>query len=306
MMRLFSRSMNAAPAVGLAFVASPLVEQCHQVGIIDAIAEAPGQTNVFLEDIVTVGLRFSEIAALIPADSAVIGFSCSFTQDWLSTRALIEYVGKQFPRAYLIAGGEHITALPEYCLEKAPHLQACVCGEGEVTVVDLVSAIEHKKLLKDVAGIVYRDEQGIHANKRRVRLQELDSLPYPAWGLLPMNKYFENGIAFGVNRGRSLAVVATRGCPYSCTFCSSSSMWGRGYYMRDVKKVVDEIVYFKNIYSVQNVDFYDMTAIINKDWIIAFCRELMERNVNITWQLPSGTGVEALDEEVADYCRSGC
>ena len=77
--------------------------------------------------------------------------------------------------------------------------------------------------------------------------------------------------------------------------------------MRDVTKLVDEIIYFKGIYNITNVDFYDLTAIINKAWIIAFCKELLDRNVNITWQLPSGTRTEVLDAEVAEYLSiSGC
>ncbi len=307
MMRAFSRSMKAAQAMGLAFVASPLQEKGHKVSIIDALGEAPDQQNVFLQDIVTVGLSSEEILARIPADTDVIGFSCMFTQDWLSTKQLIEFIGSHFPNATLLAGGEHITALPEYCLQKTKPLSICVLGEGEETFVATVDAIENHIPLNTIDGIAYKDETGIHKNKRRTRMRELDSLPYPAWNLLPMQKYFDNGISFGVDRGRSLALMATRGCPYECTFCSSPNMWGKRYYMRDVKKVVDEIVYFKNIYDLNNIDFYDLTAIINKEWMISFCKELLARNVNITWQLPSGTRIEALDAEVASYlAKAGC
>ncbi len=102
-------------------------------------------------------------------------------------------------------------------------------------------------------------------------------------------------------------MLATRGCPYSCTFCSSPDMWTTRYYARSPASVVDEIADYVERYGISNVDFEDLTAFINRDWILAFCAELVRRDLHISYQLPSGTRSEALDAEVlAPLWRSGC
>jgi radical SAM superfamily enzyme YgiQ (UPF0313 family) len=84
-------------------------------------------------------------------------------------------------------------------------------------------------------------------------------------------------------------------------------MWTTRYYMRDVTDVVDEIADYVERYQASNIDFYDLTAIIKRDWILEFCAELERRSLQITFQLPSGTRAEALDEEVLSALyRSGC
>ncbi|MBS1619274.1 MAG: radical SAM protein [Bacteroidetes bacterium] len=101
--------------------------------------------------------------------------------------------------------------------------------------------------------------------------------------------------------------MATRGCPYECTFCSNPQMWGRKYELRTPEDFVDELEYFKNKYDIKNFDLYDLTAIIVKKWIIAMCREVLRRDLNITFQLPSGTRSEVIDAEVAEWLfKAGC
>jgi radical SAM superfamily enzyme YgiQ (UPF0313 family) len=124
---------------------------------------------------------------------------------------------------------------------------------------------------------------------------------------VPFETYLSRGLSFGVHRGRTMPVVATRGCPYRCTFCSSPRMWTTRYYARAPEDVVDEIERGVEQYGVEAVDFYDLTAIVRRDWILAFCRTLRARDLAITWQLPSGTRSEALDAEVlSEMFRSGC
>ena len=104
-----------------------------------------------------------------------------------------------------------------------------------------------------------------------------------------------------------MPLLATRGCPYRCTFCSSPLMWTTRYDTREPAQVVDEIEGYVHRYRVENIDFYDLTAIIERDWILEFCRLLDARGLRITWQLPSGTRSEALDEPVLQAMqRSGC
>jgi radical SAM superfamily enzyme YgiQ (UPF0313 family) len=84
-------------------------------------------------------------------------------------------------------------------------------------------------------------------------------------------------------------------------------MWTTRYKMRDPKDVVDEIAYLVRQYKVDSIDFFDLTAIVKKEWTLAFCAELKRRNVSVTWQLPSGTRSEALDfETLTAIYETGC
>jgi radical SAM superfamily enzyme YgiQ (UPF0313 family) len=84
-------------------------------------------------------------------------------------------------------------------------------------------------------------------------------------------------------------------------------MWTTRWYARDPEQVLDEIQAYMEQYGATNFDFYDLTAIVKRSWIIQFTNRILERNMKFTWQLPSGTRSEAIDEEV---CRllyaSGC
>ena len=111
----------------------------------------------------------------------------------------------------------------------------------------------------------------------------------------------------GVNFGRSMPILATRGCPYQCSFCSNSGMWKNLWRARSPQEVFNEIVDYKQKYKASNFDFYDMTAIVKKQWIVDFCNLLISNNTNITWQLPSGTRSEVIDAEVTKLLfQSGC
>lgn len=98
-------------------------------------------------------------------------------------------------------------------------------------------------------------------------------------------------------------MLASRGCPYTCTFCSSASMWGIRWVSRNPKLVVEEIKSYIARYGINHIDFNDLTTVINRKWIIDFCKLLISENLGITWSLSSGTRSEALDHEVLDHMK---
>jgi radical SAM superfamily enzyme YgiQ (UPF0313 family) len=123
-------------------------------------------------------------------------------------------------------------------------------------------------------------------------------VPRPAWDLVPVDAYLDQDDPFGVARGRSMPVMATRGCPYRCSFCSSPQMWTTRYVVREPADVADEIAEHVARHQVENIDFCDLTAITKRQWSLDFCDALEARRLDLTWQLPVGTRAEALDVEV--------
>ena len=97
-----------------------------------------------------------------------------------------------------------------------------------------------------------------------------------------------------------MPMLATRGCPYKCSFCSSPQMWTTRYSVREPSDLVDEIEDYVRRYDVKNVDFCDLTAMTTRQWTLDFCDELERRRLGITWQLPVGTRSEGIDEHVLE------
>lgn len=308
------------PPLGVALISASLKAAGHQTEVIDAIAEAPYQYNTH-ENIpvysnrvkagyrlITMGLSFEQIAQRIPANVDVIGFSCMFSINWPCDRALMKFMAKKFPNAKLIAGGESITGMAETCLQQVPELTACVLGEGEETAIELIDAIEKKRPLSEVAGIMCRLSDGsIFKTKPRQRIRKVDEVPFPDWSTMPIQNYQRHTVYEGEAPRITLGIMATRGCPYECTFCTSPDMWGTRYFMRSPDNVIAEIEYMKNTYGATNFEFFDLTAIIQKRWIIEFAQKMVEKKLDITWKIPAGTRSEAIDEEVAYWLKqSGC
>lgn len=306
----FSITLKAAPPLGLAYIAAVLEKNKFSVEVLDCIAE--NSSNYFefsgIKGVVAQGISFDKIDDKIGNNYDVIGVGTMFSNNWLINRYLINYLKKRFPSTLIIAGGEHATAIPEYCLKDCEGLDLVVTGEGEETIAEIAQTLLENKPINNISGIVYKNRNNgeIVTAPRRKRIREIDEIVRPAWHLFPVEKYFSEDISFGISYGgRSLPIFATRGCPYECTFCSSPQMWGMKYNMREVSDVIDEIKFLNKQYGVTNIDFYDLTAIINKRWIIEFCRQLKQNNLIITWQIPAGTRSESIDYEVASSLKEG-
>jgi len=309
--KAFSITQKPSPPLGLAYIAAALEGICTEITVYDCIAEAPDHYFKFgdLEGVIASGIAFEEMFAALPSEVDLIGITIMFTNNWLINRHLIILLKEKYPNATIIAGGEHVSAIPEFCLRDCPGLDVVVVGEGEDTISELASKIAQQASFDQVTGIVFKDPHSseIINNGKRARIKAVGTINRPAWHLFPLDKYFENKISYGIAYGNSLPIFSTRGCPFECTFCSSPQMWGTKYTMRDVDDVIEEIKHLYYTYDVRNIDFYDLTAIIKRQWIIDLCKRLEEENIHITWQIPAGTRSEAIDFEVAEALKkTGC
>lgn len=305
---------GSVPSLGLAYVAAALRASGHRVTVIDAPGEAWRSTWTFptaVGPLVAHGLRPAEIVARLPPDVDVVGVTHMFLHEWGLLRELFAEIRRQRPGALLVAGGENASAYWDHMLAECPALDVCVRGEGEATMLELVDAWSQGRPLASVPGLAVRIDGTPTTTMARSRLRALDGWPPPAWDLFPLEPYLQGRGHGGVARGRSLPVLTSRGCPYRCTFCSSPSMWTTRYERRDPARVADELEQLVATYGIENFDLHDLTALLTQRWILAFCDELERRHLRLTWQLPSGTRSEAIDERVAARlhaagCRNFC
>jgi len=296
------------PPLGLAYIAAMVKESGRSLTVIDANGEALDAIHPFpmRNDFMLQGLTIDEIVDRIPIETKVVGITCLFSTSWPIVRTVLERVRERFPDALLVAGGEHVTAVPEHALEDSP-ADVLVLGEGDETVLTLLSAWENGDPLESVPGLAFRRDGEIVNTGLGKRIKGIDELPFPAWELFPIREYIVRRQTNGVNMGPSMPLMTTRGCPYQCTFCSNKGMWTQRYVLHSPKRVADEMAYYIEQYGVTNFDLQDLTAMVKRSWAIELCKEIRARKFNITWQMPTGTRSEVFDEELLDQLyQSGC
>lgn len=309
---VMSKTAYSTPVVlpiGVAYIASLMEAAGYEVDIIDGLGEnIPNIQPAEHEDKMTQGLSDEDILARIDPETSVLGVSLMFSQEWVEHRGLIKKIRAAHPNMTIIVGGEHVTAIPEFVLRDCPEIDYVALGEGELVFIEMVHKILNNQPVDSVSGVAYLEDDGsyVHTGSSR-RVTDFENLPPPAWHLCPVENYFSKAFSFGVSYGKNMPILATRGCPYQCTFCSNPTMWTTRYLMRSPANVVDEIEDMIETHGCNSVDFADLTAIVKKQWILEFCDEIQRRKIDVVWQLPTGTRAEALDNETLQAIYdSGC
>ena len=286
--------------MGLAYIGAYLKQKGKSYTAIDACGSRLDQlrSHPMLADTLIQGLTTDEVIKLIPENSVVFGFSCMFSHSWPLVHELASEVKKKFPKALFVVGGEHPSAMAEQIL-KAGVFDVVVRGEGEETFYEVLSRFESMQDWRSVDGTASLNRAGEYVlNPPRKRIINIDDLPWPDWDSWHIEKYIAANQIPGVKGERTIQILANRGCPFSCTFCSSPQMWTNRYVMRSPKLIVDEMEYYHHKYQVKSFAFMDLTFIVNRRQILEFTNEILRRNLKINYQIPAGTRSEALDDEV--------
>jgi anaerobic magnesium-protoporphyrin IX monomethyl ester cyclase len=297
--------------LGIAYVAA-LLERQHRVRIIDAPTE--GRRNI--EQIggtkYRVGLKNNEIADRIRRWSPdVVGINIPFS-GWSKTAFEVASTVKSIDKDIItVLDGQHPSARPEDCLTD-PNIDFVVIGEPEYTVFELVSVLEQGvQDLKKIRGIAFVKNGETVITPPRPPIQDLDSLPFPARHLLPMDEYFaaarENPLIAGEVHKRWTIMITSRGCPYNCVFCSIHTVMGKKWRGRSPKNVVDEVEQVVYTYHIEQIDFFDDNMTLNKKRMENICDLIVKRGLDIEWYTPNGVRADTLDENLLTKMKeSGC
>jgi anaerobic magnesium-protoporphyrin IX monomethyl ester cyclase len=297
---------EATPCIALAYLSAYIAGHGYAYTIVDAIVEGlnqtwplPGRPRFQCQ-----GLTYEEIVERIPTGTDVIAFSAMFSGEWPVMRDLIRLARERFPDALIVAGGEHITALTEFSLRDCPAIDVAVRGEGELTFYELLEAYRTTGDFSQVGGTAFLDADDRFVQVDSVqRLRNIDTMPWPIWPDGYLEKLWRAGKSYGVQTARDMPIMASRGCPYQCTFCSSPAMWTTRYVLRDIDDLIAEIKSYIKRFDITALQFYDLTAITKKRWTVEFCNRLLAEGIDIKWSLPSGTRSEALDAETLAFLK---
>jgi len=295
----------------IAYVAA-LLEKQHEVLIIDAPTE--GWKN--LEEIDATkyrqGLPNKEIATRVKHWSPrVVGVTVPFSGWWKSTYELISAVKSINQDIIIVVLGLHPSARPKECLAN-PNVDFVVIGEPEQTMFELVGALEQKTSegVEKVKGIGFVKNGKTVITPLRPPIEDLDSLPFPARHLLPMNKYFEavkeNPLRGEIRKPWAM-MITSRGCPYDCVFCSIHNVMGKKWRGRSPQNVVDEINQLVHTYKIKQIDFYDDNMTLNKKRMETICDLIVKEGLDIEWYTTNGVRADTLDENLLKKMKaSGC
>lgn len=275
------------PPLGLAWLAAVLEQNSISVEILDALVER--------KDLETVANKVKKTCP------DIVGITCvtATRSDAFKTADKIRVT---CPNATVVIGGPHVTFTAEDTLRNIQSVDIIVRGEGEATFLELVKALESGTDLTEVKGISFRSEGNIIHNPPRPFIEDIDSLPFPARHLLPMEKY-DFRIPF--TDVKATNVLSGRGCPFGCIYCSTSTMWGKTIRMRSPSNVVDEIEQIVKEYGIRGIYFFDDTFTFHKRRTIEICDEIIERGLDLVWFCESR--VDVIDEELLTKMKkAGC
>ncbi|MBS3055947.1 MAG: cobalamin-dependent protein [Candidatus Aenigmarchaeota archaeon] len=300
--------VGAVPPLGLAYIAAVLEQKKHEVKILDCTAEGILDGEKKIGNKLRYGLSDEEIKKFISKfNPDVAGISCLFSNKHFDTQNVARIVKEVSKDIVTIAGGMHPTVAPEMTLEDG-YVDIVVLGEGEYTFRNLVNALKKKKDISRVDGIAFKRNEKIIKIPKKTYIENLDELPLPARHLLKMDIYSKIASPHsGLKRTPFTSMITSRGCPIGCTFCSLRECWGNRFRPRSPDKVLEEIEILIRDYEIKEIHFEDDNLTLDRKRAEKIFDGIIRRNLDITWNVPSGLSVFALDGNLLEKMKeSGC
>lgn len=256
---------------GLAYIAAALLEEGHDVEIYSQ------DKHHYTEDHLTAYLDENKF------DVICVGVIAGYYQ-YRKLLKISDAINRSRNRPFYVLGGHGPSPEPEYFLRKT-QADAVVIGEGEETIAELVSALSRKKqhfdyeYLRNVKGIAYRIGKFIFVNERRPLIEDIDSIPMPAYHLFPMDYYRLLRMPHTDNSDFVMPVLSGRGCPFKCSFCYRMD---KGFRPRSNEKIIDEILLLK-MYGITYIAFSDELLMSSVERTVSLCEDIIRAKLNIKW-----------------------
>ncbi len=212
-----------------------------------------------------------------------------------------EAINRSKQRPFYVIGGHGPSPEPEYFLKKTD-VNCIVIGEGENTVLELLDAVLNRKPLSAVKGIAYQEGAKIRINERRSLIQDVDSIPMPAYELFPVDYYKLLRMPHVSNSDFVMPVLSGRGCTFTCNFCYRMD---QGFRPRSDESIVEEIQFLQRKYGVTYIAFSDELLMSSVPRTMSLCESFLKHNLKIKWDC-NGRLNYAKPELLRIMKRAGC
>lgn len=263
------------PQLGLATLAGYLITKgLTDISVIDAKFERLDYDAI---------LR--RVAAYKPD---IIGIT-AMTNEVIQAAKVASLIKERFPQITTVIGGIHVSVLPEQTLKEFPSFDIGIVGQGEISLHQLIKALEQGGDLQAVKGIVYRSDNQILQNAPRFEAVDLDFTP--AWHLFP--------------KAKTYMISSQRGCPFNCPFCVNPN--GHRLNKRSIQSVIDEMTMLADDFGAAKVVFADEVFSLDRKRTIELCQAMIGAGLakKLTWK--ASTHVNSVDVEVFKFMKdSGC
>jgi radical SAM superfamily enzyme YgiQ (UPF0313 family) len=259
---MYHLKMQLSPNLGLAYMAAVLERDGFEVQVVDAAAE-----NLDFDAVI------ERIRAFAPSVIGAGGQTPVIRRSMTIFARAKEEISRD---TITVAGGPHFSFADRESLAECPHLDVIVRGEGEETMSRLCKRVAAGEPLDDLRGITWRSNEGQAVrNPARPPIADIDSIPFPAWHLFPVDKYHWVG-------NRLLATSSSRGCPYHCPYCITWKMH-QGVRQRDPARIVEEMVWAKKHFGHDTFFFQDDASFLVREQLERFLDELENSGEKLYW-----------------------
>lgn len=209
-----------------------------------------------------------------------IGVSaCGGYYQYRKVLQISEAINKAKYRPFYVLGGHLAAPEPDYFLSKTG-ADAVVIGEGEITVINLLEALEQKKPLHSVNGIAFLEKGRCVQTPRQSLIEAIDGIPFPAWALFPIDHYALLRVPHSKNSERWLPVLSGRGCNFKCNFCYRMDEGLRG---RSPESIVEEIKILTKDYFISFITFSDELLMSSEQRTVELCKSFIKNKLEIRW-----------------------
>lgn len=285
--RIEQRVFDRMPPLGMAWIAANLREAGFNVRLVDEQVESV--------DMVKLAEDLQPILVLIGGTSHSRFDAFKHASE----------IKAALPNVTIVYGGPHASFTASDTLTNIEAIDIVAHGEGELTSLELAEwKIKNgaQSDLSKISGLSYRINKQVISTPTRSFNHQLDNLPIPARDLLPIEKY---NMQLEYLELPALHIITARGCPFACSFCSASKMYGRSYAMRSPSLVVDEVEELVQKYGIRGLKIFDSTFTINKQHVRAFCNELKKRDLLMPWECEVRVG--SVDKSLLETMQeAGC
>lgn len=268
---------NYGFSLGVAYLSSILKKNGRKVALLDFVNIRNGEPSE----------RLKKAIKCFSPD--VVGFSIQ-NMSYNFSKNLISFLSDFYPGVILMGGPE--VTVRETIMDDIPEADMAILGEGEKTFIELLECMDKNDNFRNINGLSWRNNDKVIKNNPREPIKDLDSLPFPDFDI------------YGVESFDKYPIITSRGCPFSCSFCSSSL--GRAWRKRSPMNVLNEMKMAIDRYKIKLFQFVDASFNLMPQRVIEICDLMIQEKINIPWTVQGMRADKITDQLVEKMKKSGC
>lgn len=276
------------PPLGLLSIAAYIREYSgHEVSIYDGVERCASDKQV--------------LGAVESFQPDVVGIS-SMTCERVEGHHTAKIIKERFPKLTMVYGGSYASSQPDAVIENDA-VDYVVIGEGEIPFLNLINALNSGGDPSSIGGVVSHNNGDSLSFSDRELLEDINSIPMPAWDLVDLERYFFNrrrpaSMNIHVKSRRCVPISTTRGCPFECAYCHN--IFGKRVRLRSVENVVEEIRYLKEEGGVEEIEFVDDIFNFDKNYALSLAQRIIDEGFNLYFSFSNGLRADLMTRGLVD------